>query len=77
MQGASHQALQWYLDHVSGTFDAVYIPATWRDPKTHKAYVAHLVFNVNRTIPIDLDKKGRTLRYENKNEMSANATSFD
>jgi len=68
---ASQQVLNWYLNRVGDVFDAVYIP----DTVNHQP--RELVFNVTNTIPIDLDKKGRTLKYENFQKLSAINTSLD
>ena len=68
---ASQQVLNWYLNRVGDVFDAVYIP----DTENHQP--KRLVFNVTNTIPIDLDKNGRTLQYENFQELSAINTNLD
>lgn len=62
--GGAEEVLQWYKARVDDVFDAVYIPASYHNRPTN------LVFNITKTIPIDLNKKGRTLRYENTNAMS-------
>lgn len=68
---ASKAALDWYKARVNDIFDAVFIPST-QAGKPRK-----LIFNVTKTIPIDLDQKGRRLSYENSSEMSATDTSFE
>lgn len=68
---ASKAALDWYQARVNDIFDAVFIPST-EAGKPRK-----LIFNVNKTIPIDLDQKGRKLSYENSSEMPATDTSFE
>jgi integrating conjugative element protein (TIGR03752 family) len=64
VNGASQKALDWYTTRVADVFDAVFIPATFKNTVTQQVEVMQMVFHVEQTIPVDLDKKGRTLRYE-------------
>ena len=68
-QGAK-DALDWYKTRVNNIFDAVFVPSTLNGAPRQ------LIFNVTKTIPIDLNKKGRTLSYENSTSMSATDSSF-
>jgi integrating conjugative element protein (TIGR03752 family) len=61
--GASQSALEWYKARASDVFDAVFIPATFRDCHTQRIVVTEMVLHIEQTIPIDLDLTGRTLRY--------------
>jgi integrating conjugative element protein (TIGR03752 family) len=69
--GGADEVLKWYKERVDDVFDAVYIPASFHHRPTN------LVFNITKTIPIDLDKKGRTLRYENASALSDNFKKLD
>lgn len=68
VSGGSQRALDWYTNRVSDVFDAVFIPATLKNPRTHHIEVMQLVFNVTQTILIDFNTQGRTLRYENPHQ---------
>ena len=59
LAGASQSAEKWYLDHYGGTFDVVFIPSS-KDNKS-----TNFTFNLSRTIKIDFDATGRTLKNEN------------
>lgn len=71
VNGASQEILQWYKERVGDVFDAVFIPASFNHRPTD------LALHISKTIPIDLDKKGRTLRYENKNTLSSYFNKLD
>ena len=66
----SKAALDWYKSRVSNIFDAIFVSST----KDHKP--RQLIFNITKTIAIDLKKNGRTLSYANSSKMSATDTSF-
>lgn len=70
LSGAAEKALDWYNSRVSGVFDAVFIPSSLHHRPTN------LTLNITKTIPIDLNKHGRTLKYEH-DEMSGQAHSLD
>lgn len=77
LNGASQKALDWYTTRVADVFDAVFIPATSRNKVTQHIEMKQMVFHVEQTIPVDLDKKGRTLRYEAFHFQAAYARHFD
>ncbi|MCE3237406.1 MAG: uncharacterized protein K0R24_387 [Gammaproteobacteria bacterium] len=77
LNGASQKALDWYTTRVADVFDAVFIPATSRNKITQHIEMKQMVFHVEQTIPVDLDKKGRTLRYEAFHFQAAYARHFD
>jgi hypothetical protein len=52
---ASKAALDWYKSRINDIFDAVFIPST------ENGLPRELVFNVTKTIPIDLNQHGRKL----------------
>lgn len=62
--GGSQEVMNWYKQRVDDVFDAVFIPASFQHRPTN------LVLNITKTIPIDLNQKGRTIRYENQNALS-------
>ena len=62
--GGSQEVMNWYKQRVDDVFDAVFIPASFLHKPTN------LVFNVTKTIPIDLNQQGRTIRYENQQALS-------
>lgn len=58
-------ALAWYQARVNDIVDVVFVKSTLnKQPR-------QLIFNITRTIPIDLNKNKRTLRHESKNAYSA------
>jgi integrating conjugative element protein (TIGR03752 family) len=67
---ASKAALDWYKARVSDIFDAVFIPSTLNGQPRQ------MIFNVTKTIPIDFNKNGRQLSYENDSQFSAIDHSF-
>jgi integrating conjugative element protein (TIGR03752 family) len=68
--GGAQEILTWYKARVDDVFDAVYIPASFQHRPTN------LVFNITKTIPIDLDKKGRTID-EKSDTLSYNFSRLD
>lgn len=60
LAGGSQQALNWYSARVSGIFDAVYIPASYR-LKNGQQRITGVVLNLSQTIPIDYTPHGRRL----------------
>lgn len=60
-QGAN-ETLDWYKSRIKNINDIVYVPPT----KHQKP--RHFIFNVTRTIKIDLNHKGRKLSYGEKNQ---------
>lgn len=60
-QGSS-EALDWYKSRIKNINDIVYVPST----KHHKP--RRFIFNVTRTIKIDLNQKGRKLSYDQENQ---------
>ena len=67
----AQQALNWYKSRVNDIFDAIFIPSSQHHRPTR------MVFNVTKTIPIDLQKNGRTLSYDQASQFSATDTSFE
>lgn len=68
---ASKAALDWYKSRVADIFDAVFVPSTLNGAPRE------LIFNVTKTIPIDLNQQGRKLSYANSSQMSATDNSFE
>lgn len=68
--GGTQEILNWYKARVDDVFDAVYIPASFNNRPTD------LVFNITKTIPIDLDKNGRTID-EKSGTLSNNFSRLD
>jgi hypothetical protein len=66
-----NKASDWMLDRLKGSFDIVYIPASQNNQPTQ------VVANFTQTIPIDLDPKGRKLRYEHTSLYQSKATDLD
>lgn len=60
-QGAN-EALDWYKSRIKNINDIVYVPPT----KHHKP--RRFIFNVTRTIKIDLNQEGRKLSYGQKSQ---------
>jgi integrating conjugative element protein (TIGR03752 family) len=73
LNGASQKSLEWYSQRVSGSFDAVYIPASFKD-KQGAYHVTHLTLNLSQTIPIDLNQKARKMINENSKDHSRSVT---
>ncbi len=57
MSSSADKATDYMLDRLKGTFDVVYIPASIKGVPTK------VVANFTKTVPIDLDKQGRQVRY--------------
>src|SRR3990167_8882010 len=61
----SKAALAWYQARVNDIVDVVFVKSTLNHQPRQ------LIFNITKTIPIDLNQTGRTLRHESKNAFSA------
>ena len=61
---AASAALNWYKSRVNNIFDVVFVSSTLNGQPRQ------LIFNVTKTIPIDLNTVGRTLRYEQDSQLS-------
>ena len=56
------KALDWYTSRINGVFDVVYIPSSFKQQMTH------VVVNITKTIPIDKNRHGRKIDYEQSNQ---------
>ena len=56
-------ALDWYKARVADSFDAVYIPGSWRDANGH-VHIQRLTFTPTKEIDINLNEHGRKLVYD-------------
>ncbi len=61
----SRMALEWYKSRVNDIFDAVFVTSTLHHQPRQ------FILNITKTIPIDLNTKGRTLSYEHEDQLSA------
>ncbi len=61
----SKAALAWYQARVNDIVDVVFVKSTLNGQPRQ------LIFNITKTIPIDLNQTGRTLRHESKSAFSA------
>jgi len=65
------EALSWYKARVGSIFDAIFVAST------KAGHPRRLIFNVTRTVTIDLNQAGRRLNDAKASQMAARDTTFE
>ena len=71
MGTGADKVLDWYTSRINGVFDVVYIPSYFKQQMTH------VVINITKTIPIDKNRHGRKIDYEQSNQNQFAAHQLD